>query len=137
VGVRYRHEHRERGARPGLQAHDDSIRVEIDVIVSELLEILGAKLTAYIGDVSHTRSVREWADGDRAPSAEIIQRLRVTFYVAGLLYEHEGKATVQSWFQGLNPQLADRAPARLLRDEPLDIAGPRVVAAARGFLATG
>ncbi|ONI65257.1 hypothetical protein ALI44B_00765 [Leifsonia sp. ALI-44-B] len=128
---------RETSARAGLQACDNSIRFGSALIVSELREVLGAKLVAYIGNVSHTWSVREWADGDRAPSTEIVQRLRVAYYAAGLLYEREGKATIQSWFQGLNSQLDDNAPARLLRDEPLDIVGPRGVAAARAFPAAG
>lgn len=124
---------RETTARPGLQVHDDSIRFGSDTLVSKLREILGAKLVAYIGGVSHTRLVREWANGDREPSAKIVQRLRVAYHVAGLLNEREGKATVQSWFQGSNPQLDDEAPARLLRVEPLDVVAPRVVAAARAF----
>ena len=127
----------ETSARPGLQAYNDSVRLETGDVVSGLREIVGAKLVAYIGHVSNTRSVREWADGERAPGAEVIQRLRVAYYVAGLLYEREGKATVQSWFQGMNPQLDDSAPARLLRDEPLDVVGPQVVAAARAFTAVG
>jgi len=124
-------------ARPGLQAYNESVRFATDDVVSGLREIVGAKLVAYIGHVSNTRSVREWADGDRAPGADVVQRLRVAYHVAGLLYEREGKATVQSWFQGMNPQLDDNAPARLLRDEPLDVAGPQVVAAARAFAAVG
>jgi len=31
---------------------------------------------------------------------------------------------VQAWFQGLNPQLEDRSPARLLREGDLDEVGP-------------
>jgi len=38
---------------------------------------------------------------------------------------------------GLNPQLDDRSPARLLRDGDLDDAGPKVLTAARAFAATG
>jgi hypothetical protein len=124
-------------SRPGLRAYDESVRFGTDDIVSGLREIIGAKLVAYIGHVSHTRSVREWADGERAPGADVVQRLRVAYHVAGLLHEREGKATIQSWFQGMNPQLDDNAPAKLLRDEPLDVAGPQVIAAARTFTAVG
>ena len=124
-------------SRPGLRAYNESVRFGTDDVVSGLREIVGAKLVAYIGRVSNTRSVREWADGERAPGTDVVQRLRVAYHVAGLLYEGEGKATVQSWFQGMNPQLDDNAPARLLREEPLDVAGPKVVAAARAFAAVG
>jgi hypothetical protein len=37
----------------------------------------------------------------------------------------------------MNPQLGDESPARMLRDEDLDTAGPRVLAAARSFAAVG
>ena len=43
----------------------------------------------------------------------------------------------QAWFQGLNPQLEDRSPARLLREGDLDAVGPEVIGAARAFLADG
>jgi hypothetical protein len=43
----------------------------------------------------------------------------------------------QAWFQGLNPALADRSPARLLREGNLDEVGPQVLAAARQFSAVG
>jgi hypothetical protein len=43
----------------------------------------------------------------------------------------------QAWFQGLNPQLDDGSPARLLREGDLDEVGPLVVAAARAFLVGG
>lgn len=65
-------------SRPGLQAWNDSVRFGTDSIVSGLRDIVGAKLVAYIGHVSNTRSVREWADGERAPGAEVVQRLRAS-----------------------------------------------------------
>lgn len=43
----------------------------------------------------------------------------------------------RAWFQGLNPQLDDRSPARLLREGDLDETGPAVLGAARAFLAGG
>ncbi|WP_196904804.1 hypothetical protein [Cryobacterium sp. MP_M3] len=45
--------------------------------------------------------------------------------------------TVQAWFQGLNPELGDQPPASLLRAEPLDAIGPKIIAAARSFIAHG
>lgn len=39
--------------------------------------LLGAKLIAYIGSVKETRAVRQWADGERKPSAEVMRRLRI------------------------------------------------------------
>jgi len=43
----------------------------------------------------------------------------------------------QAWFEGMNPQLDDVAPARVLREQPLEQAGPAVIAAARAFAAQG
>jgi hypothetical protein len=49
----------------------------------------------------------------------------------------DSPAIAQAWFRGLNPQLDDRAPARLLRDGDLDEVGPAIVAAERAFLIGG
>ena len=43
----------------------------------------------------------------------------------------------QAWFTGLNPKLDDVSPSRLIRDGDLDEVGPRLLAAARAFAATG
>jgi hypothetical protein len=81
--------------------------------------------------------VRQWADGDRAPSDIVQQRLRVALQVALVLDGADGREVTQAWFQGRNPQLDDRSPARLLRDGDLEEAGPAVIAAARAFLIGG
>lgn len=125
------------GARGGLQAYQDSIRLDDAALVTHLRDILGAKLVAYLGSVKETRAVRQWADGERAPSAEVMTRLRHAFHIAALLAEHDARGTVQSWFQGMNPQLEDIPPARLLREGLLDDVAPKVLAAARAFTAAG
>ena len=124
-------------SRPIPRMHADSAAPDVAHVVSKLCDILGVKLVAYIGHESGTRAVRDWAAGERTPSEGIVQRLHVAYYVAGLLHEREGKATVQSWFRGLNPQLDDNAPAQALRDNPLEIATREVVAAAHAFSAVG
>lgn len=103
----------------------------------ELREILGAKLVAYLGSVKETRAVRQWADGERRPSADVLQRLRDAYHVAALLHERDAAPVVQAWFMGMNPQLDDVPPARLLREGRLEDAGPAVLSAARAFAATG
>lgn len=65
------------------------------------------------------------------------RRLRLAYQVAGLLSAREPAGVVQAWFQGLNPQLGDRAPARVLGEDDLELAGPLVLAAARSFAVTG
>jgi len=122
---------------PGLPAYETAMRSSTAELVAALRELLGAKLVAYVGSVGETRAVRQWAEGQRQPSAPVERRLRLAFHVAGLLSERDDARVIQSWFQGMNPQLGDDSPARMLRDEDLDIAGPRVLAAARSFAAVG
>jgi hypothetical protein len=49
----------------------------------------------------------------------------------------ESPRIAQAWMQGLNPQLDDRSPARLLREGDVDEVGPAVIGAARAFLIGG
>ena len=108
------------------------------VVIKELRDVLGVRLVAYIAGVKETRAVHEWAEGTReVGSDERSQRLRTALQVAVLLRQRDEPDVVQAWFQGLNPQLADRAPARLLRDGDISVAGPEVLAAARAFSAVG
>ena len=122
---------------PGLRAYEISIRLDVAELVGQLRELLGAQLVAYLGSVSETRAVRQWAEGTRKPPAEAIRRLRLAYQVAGLLAERDQPRVVQAWFQGMNPQLEDTAPARLIREGNPDEVGPRVLAAAREFVAAG
>lgn len=122
---------------PGLRAYEISVRSDIAELVDQLRELLGAQLVAYLGSVTETRAVRQWADGVRKPPAEATRRLRLAFHVAGLLAERDQPRVVQAWFQGMNPQLEDTAPARLIREGDPDEIGPRVLAAARAFAAVG
>ncbi|RJT91782.1 hypothetical protein D6T64_01270 [Cryobacterium melibiosiphilum] len=122
---------------PGLRAYEVSIRSDIAELVGQLRELLGAQLVAYLGSVSETRAVRQWAEGTRKPPAEAIRRMRLAYQVAGMLTERDHPRVVQAWFQGMNPQLEDIAPARLIREGNPDEVGPRVLAAARAFGAAG
>jgi hypothetical protein len=82
----------------------------------------------YIGGIGETRAVHQWAQGGRAPSDAIQQRLRMALRIAMPIAHGDSPAIAQASFQGLNLQLDDRAPARLLRDGDLDEAGPAIVA---------
>lgn len=124
-------------ARPDYEAHTRAIRLPLAEAVTELSRILGLKLTAYVGSVKETRAVSEWASGSREPSTGVQRRLRLALQVAGAIARVDGDEVARAWFQGLNPQLGDRSPARLLREGDLDEVGPEVVGAARAFLAGG
>lgn len=117
-----------------LRAYNDSIRRPITEIVANVRAALGAKLVAYVAGVSETRTVREWADGARKPSPAAEDRLRLVHRIVALIGQSEGEAVVPTWLQGMNPQLNDRSPARVLREDAFDEAGPRVLAAANSFV---
>ncbi|MPZ53765.1 MAG: hypothetical protein GEU79_13715 [Acidimicrobiia bacterium] len=123
--------------RPDLSSHAHAMRAGFAAVVKELREILGARLVAYIGGVNETRAVHQWADADRQPGLETQRHLRLAFQIASMIVEVDDRATAQAWFQGLNPQLDDHSPARLLREGNLDEVGPTVAAAARAFVAGG
>jgi hypothetical protein len=123
--------------RPDFAAHTKAVRASFPEVASELRALLGARLVAYLGSVRETRAVRQWADGDREPSNDVQNRLRVALQVALPLAEVESPQIAQAWFQGLNPQLEDRSPARMLREGELEEVGPAVIAAARAFLIGG
>jgi hypothetical protein len=122
---------------PGLGAFERSVRSDVPEVVEVLRGILGAQLVAYLGSVRETRAVRQWAEGTRRPSADVEQRLRTALHVAGVLAERDHARVAQAWFQGMNPQLDDEAPARLIREGDIDQIGSRVLAAARSFAAVG
>lgn len=119
-----------------IRAHS-SANDQLPGVVSRLREILGAKLVAYLGSVKETRAVAQWASGVRAPSARIERRLRDALQVVELIVEHEDSGVARAWFQGMNPQLEDVAPVRVLRETPSETGGPTVMAAARSFVSNG
>jgi hypothetical protein len=124
-------------SRPGLAAHTLAVRSTFPEVAGALRELLGPRLVAYLGGVRETRAVHQWAEGARTPSDAVQQRLRVALQVASMVAEVEGPRIAQAWLQGLNPQLDDRSPARLLREGELQEVGPAVVGAARAFLVGG
>lgn len=124
-------------ARPDFDAHSKSVRASFPELTEQLRAVLGARLVAYLGSVRETRAVNQWADGAREPSADVQQRLRVALQIALTIAGSESAAVAQAWFQGLNPQLEDRSPARLLREGDVNEVGPAVITAARAFLIGG
>ncbi|MEV4418956.1 hypothetical protein AB0L40_03145 [Patulibacter sp. NPDC049589] len=123
--------------RPDLDAHRHAMRADVDVVAREVRDLLGARLGAYVAGVGETRALHEWAEGARTPSADAQRRLRLALQIATMIAATDGTQTAQAWFQGLNPQLDDRSPARLIREGALDEVGGQVVAAARAFVVGG
>jgi hypothetical protein len=122
--------------RPDLLAYREATTLEFPKLVTELTAILGKKLTAYIASVKDARAVERWMAGSEAYKG-VEERLRLAYRLAKMISDHEGPRVVQAWFTGLNPELKDRAPGRLLREENVDDVGPEILGAARAFLAGG
>ena len=122
--------------RPDLFAHREALRLPASKVVEKLVEIVGRKLTAYIGGVKDARAVDRWiASGAIYGDAE--SRLRFAFQVARAISEHDSPAVVQAWLTGVNPELGDRVPLRLMRENEIDAVAPAILSAARAFLAGG
>jgi hypothetical protein len=125
------------GARPDLDAYERATRIELKDAASELIGILGPRLAAYICGATETRSVHQWAEGKRIPRDPVPARIRLALRVAALITTYDGHHVAQAWFQGLNPQLDDRSPAKLLREGKVEEVGPEIIAAARAFVVGG
>ncbi len=122
--------------RPDLLAYREATTLELPKLVKELTKILGKKLTAYIASVKDARAIERWIAGSE-PYKGVEERLRLAYRLAKMIGDHDGPRVVQVWFTGLNPELNDRVPIRLLREEDLEVVGPEVLGAARAFLAGG
>ena len=105
-------------------------------IVKQLVGIIGRKLTAYVGGVRDARAVDRWMKGG-ALNGDSEERLRFAFELVRMLAEREDPAVIQSWLTGLNPELGDRVPLRLMRENDLETEAPEIMGAVRAFLAGG
>ena len=123
-------------SRPDLFAHREALRLPASKVVERLVEIVGRKLTAYIGGVKDARAVDHWISGGEI-YGDAGMRLRFAFQVVRTLSEHDSPAVVQAWLTGVNPELGDRVPLRLMRENDIDAVAPAVLSAARAFLAGG
>lgn len=123
--------------KANLQAYVESVRPPFGHVVKRIRDLLGPKLVAYIGGVTETRAVNMWVDGVQPKSPDVEDRVRLAAQLAGLIALHDNGAVAQAWFQGLNPQLGDRSPARLLREGDVHDIGPKLLAAARAFVVGG
>jgi hypothetical protein len=80
------------------------------------------------------RAVDRWIAGN-LPYRDAEDRLRFAYRVASALNSGDHASVVQAWLTGLNPELNDRSPIRLMREGDLDQVGPLILGAARAFLA--
>ncbi len=113
-------------ARPALQrAEGEVYRLEIREMAQRMLQLFGRDLTAIITGVDHPRTVAQWAKGLAKPHPDNEQRLRDALLVATFLEfsDEEPVAVRSSWFLGMNHALEDRAPARVVQEDPQAVLG--------------
>lgn len=122
--------------RPDLDAHRRAISADFSEIVDSLVSIIGRKLTAYIASVKDARAINRWQD-NATPQRDVEQRIRLAYHVAAMLAASDSNAVVQAWLIGLNPELNDDVPIRLLREGDIEADGKRILKAARAFVAGG
>jgi len=123
-------------ARPDLTAHREATTASFARVVRELVAVIGKKLTAYIAGVKDVRALDRWMDGT-APYNSAEERLRFAFRIVKTLENRDHASVVQAWLTGLNPELNDRVPIRLMREGDLEIVGPEILGAVRAFVAGG
>lgn len=107
-----------------------SAEPDIAEVVRALLDALGERILTVTAGVEDAELVLDWATGKQTPPPVVEQRLRAALAIVQLLAEADDPVTIRSWWIGMNPDLGERAPALVLREQP-----DHVLAAARAFLA--
>jgi len=122
--------------RPDLEAHRNSLMLPMPELLSTLVAKIGKKLTTYVARGHSTGVIEAWMAGEPLTS-DAEKRLRLTYQIAMTLTINDSPAAAQAWLIGVNPELGDRVPIRLLRKGKLDqVSGP-IVGAARTFVSGG
>ncbi len=117
-------------------AHQQAMSATFPDIVETLVSMIGRRLTAYIASVKDARALDRWMSGV-APQRDVEHRLRLCYRVAVFLSGADSPAVVKAWLVGLNPELDDEVPIKLLRDGDLANDGKKVLGAAMAFVLGG
>lgn len=117
-----------------LAADSEALSLAWPELVKRLTEIIGRKLAGYIAGVKDARAFDRWIDGTE-PHGDVEERLRFAYRVVRTLSQHDSPRVVQAWLTGVNPELGDRVPLRVLRDGDLSTVTPELLGAARAFIA--
>jgi len=84
--------------------------------ITFLREQLGAKLVAYIGSATSTKTVSNWIAGQETPSADVAARLSEAYSLALRLSALYSPVTIRAWMTGSEDPSVIPAPARVLRE---------------------
>lgn len=120
--------------KPDLEAHRNSLMLPMPEVLRTLTSNIGKKLTAFIASADDTEMIESWIAGEPSPS-DAEKRLRFTYQIVMTLMAKDSPATAQAWLMGVNPELGDGVPIRILREGNLDQMAGLVVGAARAFAA--
>ena len=92
-------------------------RMAAPAVLHELVELLGARITAAIGAVSDTRHVRAWENGEQQPQR--LDALKTALQAARLINDVEGRDAARGWFSGCNAHFGFQSPVqKLLENTP-------------------
>lgn len=119
-----------RGQQVTQAAYKEAMVREASELASTLQDALGQKLVAYATGVRSPRLVGRWAAGT-TPRDAADARLRLLYRVWLTLHEQHSDRTIRAFLLGSNPDLGDRAPIDVIRDDH----GAQAVHAAEAFLA--
>jgi hypothetical protein len=119
-----------------LEAHRNSLTLPMPDLLSTLTSKIGKKLTAYVAGVDDVKTFESWIEGEPVPR-DAERRLRLTYQIVMTLTIADTTAVARAWLMGLNPELDDRVPLRMLREGNLDQVASDIAGAARAFLAGG
>ena len=115
------------------RAHNDAMALAMEEVIRQLVDLLGATTVAAIGNVKETRAVTQWLSGEREPQRP--HALRFALQLALMIATRPTRDVARAWFYGSNPQLEDRSPLAVLRDDPLEEAQGPLIRALRTFCA--
>ena len=115
------------------QAHHQTVNASLQDVADYLQELLSRRLVAYIAGVKDVKTVSRWANGEVEARQEAESRLPAAYQIALLLTEFDSPRIVKAWFIGLNPHLADTAPAEAIHNGQ----SKGALAAARAFIVGG
>lgn len=115
------------------RAYKESLTASVAQMSGVLLEVVGARDTAAGLGLADARPLYRWRAGDGEPKARAVDdRLRALYRIVRMLADGYGPATARVFLRSPHPELADRAPLRVLAED--DDGVVEALAVARGFL---
>lgn len=113
-------------------AYRTSISTPLSNIAQDLQHLLTPRVTAYIVGVRDAKTINRWANGEvtQVRDANVERKLRATYEISRMLLEYDKADIVKAWFVSMNPHLADRTPAEVIRQGQ----EREALAAARSFV---